>query len=80
MPTQPTDPWLSLGAGILAQAAIEAKKGDPQAIAWLKGDEAAHLAECLGVNPKIITRWADARRKKKQPASPDETKGLKDNA
>lgn len=75
MPTQSTDPILALAAGIVAQAAKDAQKGDPTARDWLLSDQAAHICECLGIDTNIITCWADARAQRRRPGRPAKQKG-----
>jgi len=64
MASQNTDPWLALSAGIIANAAKDAKRGDPEAISWLVSDECAHACECLGVDFASIQRWVSQRTAK----------------
>lgn len=58
MATQPTDPWLALAGGIIANAAKDARRGSPEAAEWLTSDECAHTCEVLNFDFEAIRRWA----------------------
>lgn len=56
-----SDPYRRLAAGILAQAAKEARAGDPDAVIWLLSEQAEFLADGIGLSFVHVKRWARAR-------------------
>jgi hypothetical protein len=56
------DPWIRLAAGIVLQAGLEAREGDPDARSWLRSDDCALICEGLGLDHRAITarlkQWA----------------------
>ena len=52
------DPYKRLAAGILAQAAKEAKAGELAAAYWLLSEQAEFLAGAVGLSWPHVQRWA----------------------
>lgn len=56
------DAWLHLGAGVLRQAALDAKAGSWGAARWLRSDDCALLCDVLGFDFEAVRRvsrsWA----------------------
>jgi hypothetical protein len=51
-------PYSRLAAGILAQAAKDAKAGDTGAALWLLSEQAEFLAGAVGLSWVHVKRWA----------------------
>jgi hypothetical protein len=52
------DPYKRLAAGILANGATAAEKGDQDAAQWLLTEQAQFLAEAVGLSWTHVQRWA----------------------
>jgi len=52
------DPYRRLAAGVLAQAAKDAKAGDTDAALWLLSEQAEFLAGAVGLSWVHVKRWA----------------------
>lgn len=53
--------YTRLAAGILAQAARDAKRGDIDAAIWLQSEQAEFLAGAVGLSFAHVQRWARDR-------------------
>jgi hypothetical protein len=53
-----SDPYRRLAAGILVQAAKDAKAGDTGAALWLLSEQAEFLAGAVGLSWVHVKRWA----------------------
>ena len=56
------DPWARLAGGMLTEAADEARAGDLAAAEWLMDDDAAWIADVLGLEFEAVrcaaAKWA----------------------
>ena len=53
------DPYRRLAAGILAQAAKEAKAGDIDAAQWLQTGQAEFFCEGVGLSFPHVKKWVE---------------------
>jgi len=61
--------YARLAAAVLLQAAKQARDGNQRAAHWLMSEQAAFLAECIGISSAHVRRWTLPKIKERQFAS-----------
>lgn len=69
------DPYRRLAGAIVLQAALEARHGNPMALAWLGSDDAAIYLDYCRLDSRFVQTWIDQTRlqnaKRKSPSERD---------
>lgn len=61
------DPYRRLVGAIVLQAIIEAKRGNPMALAWLGGDDAALYLDYCRLDYRKVESWLTKQKIKARP-------------